>query len=111
MFSQESLKNISTSFKQGNAKTMSAYFDAFIDLTFSDETNTYSKKQAELILQKFFSKVEPTNFESKRSGNSKYNNTKFSIGSLSTSNGEYKVYMFFIQKNNIYYLKEIRFEK
>ena len=90
---------------------MSVYFDNSIDLTFSDETNTYSKKQAEIILQKFFSKVEPKSFNSKRSGESKYNNSKFSIGFLSTSNGEYKVYIFFIQKGKNYYIKEMRFEK
>jgi hypothetical protein len=39
------------------------------------------------------------------------NNTRFSIGKLYTSGGEYRVYMFFVYKSGQYYLKELRFEK
>ena len=56
---QEFLKNIEDAIKIGNAKKICAYSDKYIDLTFSENTNTYSKKQAEIIIQKFFSKVEP----------------------------------------------------
>lgn len=110
-YSQEYLKNISNALNQGDASAVSAYFDKTVDITFSEESNTYSKKQAEIILQKFFSKVEPKQFQKFKSGDSKYNNTYYSIGRLSTSNGDYKIYLFFLQKKGIYYLKEMRFEK
>lgn len=110
-FSQDYLKTISIAFREGNAQKVSAYFDKTVDLTFSDETNSYSKKQAEQILHKFFSKIEPKEFTNQRVGDSKYNNTRFCIGTLYSSKGDYKVYMFFLNRNGNYYLKELRFEK
>lgn len=110
VFGQDYIKTITIAFQKGDAKAMSAYFDKTVDLTFSEETNTYSKKHAEQVLSKFFAKIEPNDF-TQRSGDSKYNNSKYSIGILKSSKGEYKVYMFFIHRNDMNYLKELRFEK
>lgn len=108
---QEYLKQITQGFRSGNAATVAQYFDKTVDLSFSDETNSYSRKQAEQILQKFFTKIEPREFRNQRIGDSKYNNTRFCIGTLSSSKGDYKVYMFFLNRNGSYYLKELRFER
>ncbi|HPI53413.1 MAG TPA: DUF4783 domain-containing protein [Chitinophagaceae bacterium] len=108
---QAFIVNISNGLKEGKAETISTYFDNTIDLSFSDVTNTYSKKQAEVVLQRFLSKIEPKSYLNNQKGNSAYNNSKFCIGTLATSNGNYKVYMFFILRKDIYYLKELRFEK
>ena len=89
---------------------MSVYFDQTIDLTFSEETNSYSKKHAEQILNKFFAKIEPRDF-TQRSGDSRYNKSKYSIGVLKSSKGDYKVYMFFVNRGGNSYLRELRFEK
>lgn len=110
-FAQANLQAITQAIKHGDAKSLSIHFDKTIDLTFSDKTNSYSKKQAELIIQKFFSKVEPTNFINVQIGNSNSNNTQFTLGNMTSSNGMYKVYMFFIQRNGTYVLRELRFEK
>jgi hypothetical protein len=90
---------------------MSAYFDNTIDLVFSDESESYSKRQAEIVLQRFFSKVEPNEFSNIQKGTSNLNKTLYSVGILNTSKGNYKVYMLFIIKNATYYLKEIRVDK
>lgn len=110
MFAQDYFRNITQAFKEGDAKAMSLYFDQNVDLTFSEETNTYSKKHAEQILNKFFAKIEPRDF-TQRSGDSKYNKSKYSIGILKSSKGDYKVYMFFINRGGTSFLKELRFEK
>lgn len=111
VFCQDFLKNIEKAIKQGNAKDMCIYCDKYIDLSFSEKTNTYSKKQAEVIIQKFFTKVEPKDFTKVNKGTSHANNTIYYIGTLNTTNGQYQVYMFFIIRNATYYLKELRFEK
>ena len=97
--------------RKGDAKLLAQCFDQRIDLTFSDKTTTCSRKQAEVIIQKFFSKVEPTHFTQVQQGDSQNNNTKFMIGSMSTGNGVYKVYMFFILRKGVYVIRELRFEK
>ena len=109
--SQEFLKNIEHGFKVGNARKICVYFDKYIDVTFSENTKTYSKKQAEVIIQKFFSKVVPKDFSKINKGISHTNNTIYYIGTLTASNGTYQVYMFFLIRNATYYLKELRFEK
>lgn len=111
MFSQEYLNGVINALKQGDTKLLSTYFDSELDLTFSEKTNTYSKRQATMIIERFFSKEGPKNYVKVQQGTSNSNNTKFSIGKLYTSNGEFKVYMFFIFKNGKYLLKELRFEK
>ncbi len=111
LYSQDYMSTISTAMKQGDTRTIAVYFDNTIDLTFSDHTNTYSKKQALVIIQNFFNKIEPRDYIPQQRGKSQSNNTKFNIGSLYTSNGIYKVYMLFIVKKGLYFLKELRFEK
>ena len=108
---QNVMTTIGNALQEGKATKASPYFDNTIDLTFSDETSTFSKKQAEIVLQRFLSKVEPKSYVSNQNGDSAYNKSKFCIGTLVTSNGNYKVYMFFILRQKNYYLKELRLEK
>jgi hypothetical protein len=108
---QQNLTEIGVALKSGNASDLALHFDQRVDLSFLEKTNTYSKKQAQLVLQKFFAKIEPNNYTTNQKGTSSFNNTKYCIGRLITSYGEYKVYMFFILKNEKYFLKELRFEK
>ena len=111
LFAQPNVKDIGLTIKQGNAKGLSSFFDKHIELVLSGKSVMYSKNQAEIIIQKFFSKVDPTNFIDERSGNSYSNSTSHTIGHMVTSNGTYKVYMFFMLKSGNYLIREIRFEK
>jgi hypothetical protein len=108
---QDFMAPISQALKEGNSKVLAQYFDNELDLTFSDKTNSYSRKQAQIILERFFSKEGPRNYVRMQASTSGSNNTRFSIGKLYTSGGEYRVYMFFVYKSGQYYLKELRFEK
>lgn len=111
VIAQEYINEIGGALKVGNSKVLANYFESEVDLTFSDKTNNYSKKQAVIILDRFFSKENPKIYQWMQQGASKTSNTKFSIGKLTTSTNTYKVYVFFIQKNNRYYIRELRFEK
>ncbi|QLH45456.1 MAG: DUF4783 domain-containing protein [Bacteroidota bacterium] len=89
--------------KEGNSKVIAQYFDNELDLTFSDKTNSYSRKQAQIILESFFSKERPRMYVRMQSSTPGSNNTRFSIGKLYTSSGEYRVYMFLcIEADNIF---------
>lgn len=108
---QTEVHEVTLAMKRGDAKAIAIHFDKQIDLTFSDKSSTYGKRQAEVILQKFFSKIEPSDFLNVQYGTSVSNNTRFAIGNINSSNGMYKVYMFFIQRDGAYYIRELRFEK
>jgi hypothetical protein len=54
------IEKIAELIKQGNARELSKYFAASIDITVLENTNVYSRVQAELILEKFFKEDKPT---------------------------------------------------
>ncbi|MBK7764073.1 MAG: DUF4783 domain-containing protein [Bacteroidetes bacterium] len=110
-YAQNNVQAVAKAMKQGDAKTIALYFDKQIDLTFSDKSSTYGKRQAEVILQKFFSKIEPSDFLNVQYGTSVSNHTRFAIGQINSNNGVYKVYLFFIQRDGEYLIRELRFEK
>ena len=110
-YAQSCSNEIIAAMKSGDARRLSSFFDKHIELTFPDKTYSSCKKDAEVTIQKFFAKVEPINFVNVKHGCSASNNTKFEIGNMTTSNGVYKVYMFFVKKGNSYVINELRFEK
>jgi hypothetical protein len=60
-FQSNLVSDISGYFKSGNAKEIAKYFNTSVELSIADETDTYSKAQAEQILRDYFSKNVPVN--------------------------------------------------
>ena len=71
--------------------------------------SNYSRSQAEMILKDFFSKNQPKGFSIEQSGDN--NSSKFAIGKLTTSNGNYRSYFVLKAKDGSFVIQEIRFEK
>ncbi len=84
------IEKIAELIKQGNAHELSKYFAASIDITVLDNTNVYSKTQAELILEKFFKENKPQAVTVLHRVNSSatYN---YSVLLLATDKGKYRV--------------------
>ncbi|TFF30367.1 DUF4783 domain-containing protein [Mucilaginibacter psychrotolerans] len=76
--------------KQGNAHELAKYFAASVDITVVDNTNVYSKVQAEVILEKFFKENKPLSIAVLHRVNSSatYN---FTVYLLNTDKGKYRV--------------------
>jgi hypothetical protein len=108
-FSQKSVDDISNALKTGNAPGLSAYFHATIDLTIIQKQGTYSKSQAEQVVQNFFSSNKPSNFTVDHKGTSG-EGSQYIIGTLSTSTGEYRVYVYFKNLNGVELIQTLRFE-
>lgn len=84
---QNFITNAGNAIREGDAKALSVCFDQRLNLTFSDKTTTCSRRQAEMTIQKFFSKVEPTNFINPEQGLSNHNNTTFLVGNMTRAMG------------------------
>lgn len=110
-YSQEFLKKIESGILKGNAKEMSVYFDKYVNVFILDKTNSYSKNQAEIVIQNFFSKIEPKYIEDVNKGFSQSNQALYYICTLKTNSTQFQVYLFFVIRNATYVLKEIRIEK
>jgi len=99
---------------QGDATAMSVWFHQSLEMTILEEEYETSKNQASRILESFFKSHAPTGFSISFEGTKEQ--SKYAIGTLSTSNGNFRVNIFFLDKEGkrlIYYLsieKESQYE-
>jgi uncharacterized protein DUF4783 len=98
----------------GDASAMSAWFHQSLEMAILEEEYQTSKNQAARILENFFKKYEPTGFSISFEGSKE--DSKYAIGTLTTSKGNFRINMFFLSKEDqrlIYYLsieKESHYE-
>ncbi|NML36459.1 DUF4783 domain-containing protein [Chitinophaga sp. G-6-1-13] len=93
--------------KQGDVNSLSRYLDNNVEINISGKANSYSKAQAEIILKDFFSKNQVKSFELVHQGGEA---SRFGIGNLSTSGGNYRLSFFLQKKGGSMVLNELRFE-
>jgi hypothetical protein len=99
---------------QGNASAMSEYFHQSLEMSILEQDYECSKNQASRIMESFFKKHKPTDFKVSFEGTKEQ--SKYAIGTLSTSDDTFRVNLFFINKQDlrlIYYLsieKESQYE-
>jgi hypothetical protein len=106
----QALEDVVNSIRNGNITAMSKYFDKVIAITMPTSQSSYSKTQAEIILKDFFTKNTVKDFTIMQSGASG-TNSKYAIGKLITSGGNFQTYVLLKLKEDLYLIQEIRFEK
>ena len=102
------MEDILGALKTGNANQLSRYFDIRVDITLPDKSDNYSRAQAEMIIRDFFSYNNVRSFDIKYKGEN--NGSKYCIGTLRTTNGDYRTKLFMKQKDNRQVLQEIAFQ-
>jgi len=102
------LDDVINAFKNGNATELARYIDNNIELSLPSKTDNYSRQQALIILQDFFSNNGVTTFDVKHRGENGGN--QFCIGTLRTRSGNYRTTFFMTDKNGKHLVKEIRFQ-
>ena len=108
-FALISFTEVVSAIKAGNAAEVAKYFDNTVEITVSEKTNSYSKKQAELVLSDFFQNNNVKSFEViHQSENSA---SQYCIGNLTTNSDVYRTTIFMKQKGNKQVIQELRFEK
>ncbi len=103
-------EDIANAIRSGDAKSVSKYFSSSVDLTIISREDVYSKAQAEQILKDFFNKNTPRSFSIIHRGESK-DGSKYAIGTLTTSNGNYRTYYYFKVVGGNINIQELRFMK
>jgi hypothetical protein len=94
--------------RSGNATELSKYLDANVELSLPSKTDNYSRQQAVVILQDFFSNNGIKSFETKHRGDN--GGSQFCIGTLITKSGNYRTTFFMTEKGGKQLVKEIRFQ-
>lgn len=96
--------------KAADVKELSLLFDVTVELTIQERESSYSKAQAEIILKNFFNKYQPQSFKVMHRGSSEKGG-KYLIGLLVSETGtNFRTSIVLLEKNNQYYIQQIRFE-
>ncbi len=109
-YNNDVFENIALLIKDGNSKQLTEYFESTVELTISSREAVYSKTQAEIVVKNFFIKNPPQSFAINHRG-SGGEGVKYAIGNLVTSTGNYRTYILLKNKNNRFYIQELRFEQ
>ena len=109
MFGQSIPEPIVSSFRTGNTEQLSNYFHDRLQVNLRDQEHICSKAQAKEIMREFFSKSKPVSFNIIFEGGKE--DSKFAIGSLKTTNGNYRINIFFKKFDNKYLIHLLRIEK
>ncbi|MCK4664538.1 MAG: DUF4783 domain-containing protein [Bacteroidales bacterium] len=102
-------EEIIIAFKTGNSNELVKYFNNDIELVILEKEDVYSKVQAGLIIKNFFSKHSPTGFNIIHQGGNE--TSKYAIGKLQTSNGDYRIYLLLKIIDNQPIIHQLRIEK
>src|SRR6185295_5435703 len=84
--------------RNGNASELSNYIDNSVELTMPEQSDSYSKAQAILILKDFFTNNGVKGFEVKHKGEN--GGDHFCIGTLQTKSGNFRTTVYMKVKNN-----------
>lgn len=79
--------------KAQNAKELTRYFNANIELTINDNEGVYSKQQAEIMLKSFLAQNPPKTITISHRGASGQG-AKYAIAIYETTQGKFRVYVF-----------------
>ncbi len=103
------LNDVVNAIKSGNAAAVAKYFDNTVEITVNGKSTNYSKAQGEVVLRDFFATNAVKSFLILHQGES--GGSEFCIGTLGTSNGNYRTTLNLKQKGDKQTLQEIKFEK
>lgn len=105
---QAGLDDIIGALRAGNAAELAKYADANLEIALPSKTDNYSRQQAVVILQDFFSNNGVKGFDVKYRGDN--GGSQFCIGTLVTKSGNFRTTFFMTEKNGTQLVKELRFQ-
>ena len=94
--------NIILALNEANVNQLSGYLNQNVELVIGNQNDVFSKQQATGIIADFFRKNQVISFQMLHKGNK--DTACFTIGTLKTSTGNYRVYVL-TRKNEIQQLR------
>ena len=102
------LEDVISALRAGNATELAKYVDDNIEISLPDRSDGYSRAQAIVILQDFFTNNGVKGFTVTHKGDN--GGSQFCVGTLQTRSGNYRTTVFMKTKNGRQLVKEIRFQ-
>lgn len=80
---------------KADAEKLSQSFGKDVEICIGTDQDFYSKSGAIKKLNAFFDQVKPSSSSFKHKGSSKDKSSEYSVGSLTTERGKYRVFIYF----------------
>lgn len=96
--------------RSGNAKNVSHYFNANVELTILNDEGVYSRQQAEVVLRNFLTQHAPTAVTLQHKGASAQG-ARYAIAIYECAQGKYRMYIFMKDSGTGMLVHELRIEK
>jgi len=104
LMAQEIPAGVITAFKRGSSQELSKYMGDKVNLVLQGRSTSVDKQKATAMMQEFFTENN-VNHQGKRDESS------FVIGTLATTNGNFRVNCFLKKVQNQYLIHQIRIDK
>lgn len=104
----KALQPVVSALEAGNAKALASSFDTNVEITLPTEEGFYSKAQSEQMVKEFFMKNKPQGFTLMHEGESG-GNAVFGIGTLTTSGGSFRTYVYLKQSGGQSIIQKLKF--
>lgn len=108
-FAQDVPAEVVVAFRKGNSQELDKYLGDKVDLIIQNKSTHVDKLVAEETLSGFFSDNKVSDFNVNHQG--RRDESGFIIGTLTTSNGNFRVNCFFKRVHNGYVIHQIRIDK
>jgi hypothetical protein len=95
----------------GDAVALGRFFDESVEVIIERDHEVVHSRVATLYVSRFFEKAGVISCKEVHQGAAKGNSAKYTIGQLSTKQGDYRVYLYLTQSGNKTLIQEIRFDK
>ncbi len=95
----------------GDVASLSEYLHPRAEIHVMDKISVYNKQAGIKVLQKFYSEYAPVSYKRIHKGTSKAQDSLYSIGSLTTKDGNFRVYLYVKRMNDKVFIQELRFDR
>ena len=109
-FCQSGQKEIEKAIRNGDAKTLSAHFSSSLELAFPGKEGSFSKTQATVLMDSFFTNYPPSSFKEVHHGTSAYSSS-YHIGEYVSGNTTFRTYYLCKNQNDATHIFQLHFEK
>lgn len=96
------------SMQRHDAGDLARFFDNTVDITYEHTQSVYSKTQARMILNDFYTRYNPQNFEVEYNSRSQANDAQYIIGTANTAKGKFKVFFFIRLRGKRQVIREMK---
>ena len=109
LMAQEIPAGVITAFKRGSSQELSKYMGDKVNLVLQGSSTNVDKQKATAVMQDFFTKNKVNGFTVNHQG--KRDESSFVIGTLATTNGNFRVNCFLKKVQTQYLIHQIRIDK